>query len=88
MAVNVIGIGEIGTENADTNSPVGEINDTLQSICDDLSFSMYVEQTTAEIIRQMEIKKGKAVRLFVLFFFFNYSNFFKIKPKLDFRRTI
>lgn len=33
----------------------------LASICDDLSFSMYVEESTVETIRELEAKKSKAV---------------------------
>lgn len=33
----------------------------LASICDDLSFSMYVEEGIVETIRELERKKGKAV---------------------------
>lgn len=33
----------------------------LASICDDLSFSMYVEESIVETIRELEQKKGKAV---------------------------
>lgn len=33
----------------------------LASICDDLSFSMYVEESIVETIRELEQKKTKAV---------------------------
>lgn len=33
----------------------------LASICDDLSFSMYVEESIVETIRKLEQKKSKAV---------------------------
>lgn len=33
----------------------------LASICDDLSFSMYVEEGIVETIRELETKKTKAV---------------------------
>lgn len=33
----------------------------LTSICDDLSFSMYVEESIVETVRELEQKKGKAV---------------------------
>lgn len=33
----------------------------LASICDDLSFSMYVEESIVETIRELEQKKIKAV---------------------------
>lgn len=42
----------------------------LASICDDLSFSMYVEESIVETIRELEQKKTKAVNgksPFVLF---------------------
>lgn len=32
------------------------------SICDDLSFCMYVEESVAEVIREMETLKHKAVK--------------------------
>lgn len=34
---------------------------TLASLCDDLSFSMYVEESIVETIRELELKKAKAV---------------------------
>lgn len=33
----------------------------LASICDDLSFSMYVEESIVETIRELEQKKSRAV---------------------------
>lgn len=33
----------------------------LVSMCDDLSFSMYVEETITETVRELETKKGQAV---------------------------
>lgn len=33
----------------------------LQSICDDLSFSMYVEESITDIVRAIETLKKKAV---------------------------
>lgn len=42
----------------------------LSSICDDLSFSMYVEESTVETIRELEQKKTKAVNGNDFFFSF------------------
>ncbi|XP_037958255.1 centrosomal protein of 104 kDa isoform X2 [Teleopsis dalmanni] len=39
----------------------GGAEPTLVSICDDLLFSMYVEESVSDIIREMEEKKSKAV---------------------------
>lgn len=36
-------------------------NSISSSICDDLAFSMYVEESVAEIVREMETRKLKAV---------------------------
>ncbi|TMW54427.1 hypothetical protein DOY81_000419 [Sarcophaga bullata] len=70
IAVNVLG------EELDTNSGVAKENEesveqqtaaadaaepALASMCDDLLFSMYVEETIADIIREMEERKTKAV---------------------------
>lgn len=63
IAVNVLG-EYLSTENA--MKVVQNINNertenALASICDDLSFSMYVEESIVEKIRELEQKKGKAV---------------------------
>lgn len=63
IAVNVLG-EYLSAENA--LKFVQNINNertesALQSICDDLSFSMYVEENIVETIRELEQKKGKAV---------------------------
>lgn len=63
IAVNVLG-EHLSTENAMqvVQSRNNERTDTaLASICDDLSFSMYVEETIVETIRELERKKAKAV---------------------------
>lgn len=58
-------LGEyLSTENAmqivqDMNNERTETS--LASICDDLSFSMYVEESVVETIRELEQKKAKAV---------------------------
>ncbi|XP_036321654.1 centrosomal protein of 104 kDa isoform X2 [Rhagoletis pomonella] len=46
---------------AQTGANAGTAEPTLMSICDDLLFSMYVEESIAEIIREMEEKKLQAV---------------------------
>lgn len=63
IAVNVLG-EHLSTENA--TQLINNINNertesAIASICDDLSFSMYVEETIAEVIRKMEQKKSNAV---------------------------
>lgn len=72
LAINVLGEDlENTAENAaEAENNAVEPNDALTnnneelplaSICDDLLFSMYVEESMVAIIRQMEIKKAKAV---------------------------
>lgn len=68
LAVNVLGLeltaAEITSIRNSTNIPSGlpdGVENTIASICDDLSFSMYVEESVTEIVRDMEIKKCKAV---------------------------
>lgn len=68
LAVNVLGLeltaAEITSIRNSTNVPSGlpdGVENTIASICDDLSFSMYVEESVTEIVRDMEIKKCKAV---------------------------
>lgn len=57
----------------------------LASICDDLSFSMYVEESIVETIRELELKKSRAVNgnydspnlakyQFELFFYFSSNS--------------
>lgn len=63
IAVNVLG-EDLSNENA--MQVIQNINNertesAIASICDDLSFSMYVEDTIADVIRKMEMKKSKAV---------------------------
>lgn len=63
IAINVLG-EYISTENAMQfiQSMNNERTETaLASICDDLSFSMYVEESIVERIRELEQKKIKAV---------------------------
>lgn len=59
IAVNVIGF-DIGSEHlmklAENGGDV-----SLQSICDDLSFSMYVEESITDTVRAIETLKKKAV---------------------------
>ncbi|XP_055901824.1 centrosomal protein of 104 kDa isoform X2 [Eupeodes corollae] len=76
IAVNVLGedlecnsngAGGGGGEESSATAAAGEVQLTengepaLASMCDDLLFSMYVEESIAEIIREMEEKKSKAV---------------------------
>lgn len=71
IAINVLG-EYLSTENAMQliQNMNNERTDTaLASICDDLSFSMYVEESIVVTIRELEQKKIKAVNgngLFVL----------------------
>lgn len=63
IAINVLG-EYLSTENAMQliQNMNNERNETaLASICDDLSFSMYVEESIVETIRELEQKKTKAV---------------------------
>lgn len=59
IAVNVIGF-EVGLEHLmKVAENGGDI--PLQSICDDLSFSMYVEESITDTVRAIETLKKKAV---------------------------
>lgn len=63
IAVNVLG-ESMSTENA--MQMMEKLNNertenALASICDDLSFSMYVEESIVGTIRELETKKAKAV---------------------------
>lgn len=60
VAVNVIGYDSFNEANSaiPTNTDKDE---ALISICDDLSFSMYVDETICETIRKIELKKTNAV---------------------------
>lgn len=63
IAINVLG-ESMSTENA--MQLMERLNNertenALASICDDLSFSMYVEESIVETIRELETKKSKAV---------------------------
>lgn len=63
IAVNVLG-EDLAKENAlqiMQNINNERTESAIASICDDLSFSMYVEETIADVVRKMELKKGKAV---------------------------
>lgn len=69
IAINILGeeltpkeIHSIQSAASITCTTKNENLETLiGSICDDLSFSMYVEENTAEVIREMEARKIKAV---------------------------
>lgn len=67
IAINILGeefCSPIGFENgqmkATSNAEQLE-NSISSSICDDLAFSMYVEESVVEIVREMETRKLKAV---------------------------
>lgn len=57
--MNVIGF-DIGSEDLIKLTENGT-DLPLQSICDDLSFSMYVEESITDTVRAIEILKKKAV---------------------------
>ncbi|XP_063698655.1 centrosomal protein of 104 kDa [Culicoides brevitarsis] len=62
LAVNVLG-EEVMPCDGDLNQLVSKPAEaTYDSICDDLSFCMYVEESVAEVVRQMEMLKHKAVQ--------------------------
>lgn len=62
LAVNVLG-EEILPCDGDLNQLVSKSAEpTYDSICDDLSFCMYVEESVAEVVRQMETLKHRAVQ--------------------------
>lgn len=63
VAVNVIGYDISNGANSSKNevSLNTDKDEALISICDDLSFSMYVDETICETIRKIELKKTIAV---------------------------
>lgn len=67
IAINVIGQELPPSSDGDrpdcSSRNNAEDTDNLQltSICDDLSFSMYVEENITETVREMELKKTLAV---------------------------
>lgn len=62
--MNVIGF-DIGSEDLlKLSENGGDI--TLQSICDDLSFSMYVEESITDTVRAIEMLKKRAVNGLIL----------------------
>lgn len=70
IAINVLG-EYLSTENAMQliqNMNNERTETALASICDDLSFSMYVEENIVETIRELEQKKLKAVNGNCIFF--------------------
>lgn len=68
IAVNLIGF-DVGSEHLMKLTENG--NDIpLQSICDDLSFSMYVEESITDMVRNIETLKKKAVNGWIRFFIF------------------
>lgn len=69
IAVNLLG-EFLSTENAMQiiqNMNNERTETSLSSICDDLSFSMYVEESIVETIRDLEQRKAKAVNGNLLF---------------------
>lgn len=64
IAINLLGEEfNSGTENIQmkTSNNIEQLENSIASICDDLSFSMYVEESVADVVREMEIRKTKAV---------------------------
>ncbi|KAL9875202.1 centrosomal protein of 104 kDa isoform 3-T3 [Glossina fuscipes fuscipes] len=74
IAVNVLGEDLVSSSNSRENEEEQSVADVdggdgssavsepiLLSMCDDLLFSMYVEESIAEIVREMEERKAKAV---------------------------
>lgn len=69
IAVNIIGfemnVSPDGSSDGGGQPDAADAADgdsmSLVSICDDLSFSMYVEETITETVREMEAMKGNAV---------------------------
>lgn len=62
LAVNVLG-EEVTPRDGDLNQLVSKpVEQTWDSLCDDLSFCMYVEESVADVVRQMEALKHKAVQ--------------------------
>ncbi|XP_055681198.1 centrosomal protein of 104 kDa isoform X1 [Lutzomyia longipalpis] len=59
--VALIGINVLGMESEDEAPGPAGAPETLASICDCLSFSMYVEETICDVVRELEAKKGRAV---------------------------
>lgn len=59
LAVNVL--GESFDSNDDCFQTKDNVEPQLNSVCDDLLFSMYVEESITEIIRELELKKSEAV---------------------------
>jgi len=63
---NLIPAGTIINNN---QTILDNVEQTIGSVCDDLAFSMYVEESVAEIVREMETLKAKAVNgLFIKYF--------------------
>jgi centrosomal protein CEP104 len=71
LAINVLGeeltADEMATLNSSSTAMLNSSStnfdhlESVASICDDLSFSMYVEESVAYIVREMEERKLKAV---------------------------
>lgn len=61
MAVNILGVFVDDIDSTDCLKIYEDVEPQLQSVCDDLLFSMYVEESIADIIRELEVKKVEAV---------------------------
>lgn len=72
LAINILGeeltSDELSSMNSNTallNTPPANIetlNSSLASACDDLSYSMYVEEGICDVVRKMELLKLQAVQ--------------------------
>ncbi|XP_059615922.1 centrosomal protein of 104 kDa isoform X2 [Phlebotomus argentipes] len=58
--VALIGINVLGMDSGEDAGPSGA-PESITSICDCLSFSMYVEETICEVVKELEAKKSRAV---------------------------
>lgn len=63
IAVNVLGtdLSADGTDEFAEQLAASATDVAPLSVCDDLSFSMYVDESVAEVVREMESKKTAAV---------------------------
>lgn len=72
LAINILGeeltsdeLASINSNTALLNTPPANIealNSSLASACDDLSYSMYVEEGICDVVRKMELLKLQAVQ--------------------------
>lgn len=63
IAVNVLGteLSADGTDEVNEQLAASATDVVPLSVCDDLSFSMYVDESVADVVREMESKKSAAV---------------------------